>query len=407
VPAIRILAVNQFYAPDPSATSQLLTELCEDLVRGGDEVTVVASRTSHLGPAKLPARDRIAGVDVLRPWAMRLGKRTMRRRLADYLTFWTSAVGRLALARRPDVVLALTTPPLIAAGAAAVARARELPLVLWVQDVYPEAAVALGVLRRDGAAVGALSALARFAHGVGRFSVALADDMARRLEAQGQRPERVRVIQNWADGRAVACIGRAESPLRRELGGAGRFIAMYSGNIGLGHDVETLVGAARILAERSAAIGLVFVGDGARRAEAQRAAHGLPNVRFLPSQPRARLTESLAAADVHLASLRDGLEGLLVPSKIYGVLAAGRPLFFVGPAASEPARLVREHAVGWEGRPGDPAALASALERARDDAVWTAACGRRARALLEARFDRPLAVARWRELLLEAAHPRR
>jgi glycosyltransferase involved in cell wall biosynthesis len=395
---VRVLAINQFYHPDVSATSQLLTELCEDLVAGGDEVTVVASRGSYLGGGGLAARERVRGVEVLRPWATSLGKRTIAHRLSDYLSFWGSSVLEVVRARKPDVLLALTTPPMIAAGAALAARARGVPLVTWVQDVYPEIAVAFGVLGPRHPAVPALHLLATAAHRQARFSVALSRGMARRLEAQGQAPERIRVIHNWADGQAVYPIAHDDNPFRREHGLGGRFVAMYSGNLGVGHDIATLVGAARRVPDAL----FLFIGEGARRAEAEDDAKGLPNVRFLPYQSREQLAQSLSAADVHLASLAGGLEGLLVPSKLYGVLAAGRPLFYVGPRDCELSAVIREAQLGWEGRPGDVEGLAAALSRAVADREGTRLAGERARREFERVYDRPLATRRWRAVLAEA-----
>ncbi|MBI4955638.1 MAG: glycosyltransferase family 4 protein [Myxococcales bacterium] len=403
---MRILAVNQFYAPDLAATSQLLTQLCEDLVAGGDEVTVVASPGSYLGGTRLPSREILRGVEVLRPWASSLGKRSVVHRLGDYLSFFASSAGRLARARRADVMLVLTTPPMIASVAALVATSRRMPLVTWVQDVYPEVAAAFGLFSAASPLYRGLALLGRATHRQATRIVALSEGMADRLQHQGAPAERLRVIPNWADGRQYEPDRAAPSPgaaFRRELGLEGRFVAMYSGNLGVGHDVATLVEAARLLALRAPEVALVFVGEGGRRAEAERLASGLGNVRFAPYQPTERLRESLAAADVHLASLRPGLEGLLVPSKLYGVMAVGRPLFYVGPEACEVSRVVREHDLGWRGEPGDAAALADALARAAGDPAWVARAGARARAAFLAHFDRPLAVAHWRRVLAEAA----
>jgi colanic acid biosynthesis glycosyl transferase WcaI len=212
------------------------------------------------------------------------------------------------------------------------------------------------------------------------------------------------VIPNWADGRAIQPLAHEDNPFRREHDLKGRFVAMYSGNLGEGHDAATLIGAARILEAKRPEVLFLFIGDGSRRAEAERLARGLKNVRFLPYQPYEGLRQSLSAADVHLISLREGLDGLLVPSKLYGALASGRPIMYVGPSACEVARVTREHDVGWEGRPGDAAGLAGAIEAAAASPAWSRERGARARAIFEAEFDRPIAVERWRRVLAEAAN---
>lgn len=399
---MRVLAINQFYPPDHAATSQLLGELCEDLVRAGDEVTVVASQGTYLGTDRLPAREERAGVHVVRPWATSLGKATKLHRMADYLSFWATGILAVALAARPDVILTLTTPPMIAAGAVSVGALRGVPVVSWVQDVYPEVAAAFGVLPESARAYRALHALAAATHRGTTRVVALSDGMAERLARQGAAPERLRVVQNWADGSLIRPIPRADNPFRAEHGLQDRFVLMYSGNLGEGHDVATFVEAARLLRQERPEVLLLFVGEGSRKVEAERLARGLDNVRFLPYQPKERLAESLSGADVHLISLRADLDGLLVPSKLYGALASGRPLCYVGPAGCEVARVIRRARLGWEGRTGDARGLADAVIGLADPERWASAGGA-ARALFDAEFNRPHAVRRWREVLSEAA----
>ena len=397
---MRLLAINQFYAPDLSATSQLLTQLCEDLAELGDDVSVIASRGSYLGGGSLPAREELNGVTVMRPWATGFGKRTIAHRLADYGSFWAGAVATAVRAQRPDVMLVLSTPPMIAFGAALVSAARSVPLVSWVQDVYPEVALAFGVLREGHPASHALRGMNRFCHRVAAIHVALADDMAARLTAQGLSRDQIRVVHNWADAAAVHPVERASNGFRREHGLEGKFVAMYSGNIGQGHDVATLAEAARKLAHTN--IEFVIIGEGARKAEAVELTNNLPRVRFLPYQPRECLAESLSAADIHLVSLRAGLEGLLVPSKVYGIMAAGRPVAYLGPRSSEVARLIEHHRIGWAGRPGQSSELAAVLEDLSQRPDEASAMGARAREALCAEYDRPHAVRRWRDVLLDA-----
>jgi glycosyltransferase involved in cell wall biosynthesis len=400
---MRLLAVNQFYYPDLSATSQLLTQLCEDLAAGGDEVTVLATRGDYLGGGSLHARERVRGVTILRPPATRFGKRSIAARLSDYGTFWASAVARVASVERPDVILTLTTPPMIATGVGAVAAARRIPMVIWMQDIYPELAIAFGVLPERGAATETLRVLMRMTHRLARFTVALSEGMAERIERQGQVRERIRVIQNWADSGALAPISAEQSTFRFTHGLNGRFVVMYSGNLGMGHELATLVEAARILRDRSPEVFFAFVGEGSRRKETEELASGLDNVGFFPYAPQATLADSLSAADVHLVTLREGLEGLLVPSKLYGALAVGRPVISVGPGSCEVASVIRAHDVGWVVPPGDHAALAQVIAGAASDRDGTRARNVRARRALEEHYDRRVAVARWRDVLREAA----
>jgi glycosyltransferase involved in cell wall biosynthesis len=289
------------------------------------------------------------------------------------------------------------------AGGALVAGARGVPLVTWVQDVYPEIAVAFGLLTERHPAARALALMQRATYRVASRVVALSAGMGARLEAQGAPRDRIRVIPNWSDGRAVRPLAHADNPFRREHGLEGRFVVMYSGNLGVGHDVATFAGAARLLASRRPEVLFLFIGDGSRRGELEAETRVLTNVRFLPYQPYESLGKSLSAADVHLISLREGLDGLLVPSKLYGALAIGRPVFYVGPETCEAARVIRGDDLGWAGRPGDAAGLARAIEAAAADPAGCADRGARARALFEREYDRPIAVSRWRSALAEAA----
>lgn len=399
---MRVLAINQFYLPDHAASSQLLGELCQDLVAAGDSVSVIASRGTYLGGRRLPPREILSGVDVIRPWATSLGKGSRARRMTDYLSFWASAIAASVRSLRPDVIVAASTPPMIAAGAATVATARGVPLVTWVHDIYPDIAAAFGVMSGDGPSFRLFTLLARATHSRTQRIVTLSDDMAQRLYIQGAPRDRVRVIPNWSDGRFVYPRPHEGNPFRAEHGLQDRFVVMYSGNLGEGHDMATFMAAARALESEAPHVLFLFVGSGSREHEARELARGLANVRFLPYQPRARLGESLPSADVHLISLQPRATGLLVPSKLYGALASGRPVLYVGPAGSEVARVIREHRVGWEGRNGDAAGLAAAILKYSSDSESLARTGEHARACFDAHFDRAITTAAWRNVLREA-----
>lgn len=398
---MRILAINQFYAPDEAATSQLLTDLCEDLAGAGHDVSVIASRGGYLGGKRLPAEETIGNVRVLRPFATSFGKGSIPKRLADYGSFFATAIAKAATLTRPDVILALTTPPLIATGAMAVSKSRGIPLVAWVQDVYPQIAVELGILNRGAPTVALLDRIARITYRSSDAIVALSQGMRERLASFGAPRDRVHVIPNWADGSAL--LPSPASSFREEHGLEGRFVVMYSGNLGAAHDVATMIDAARRLEERAPRIAFVIIGDGVRRKKAEELAGGLGNMRFLPYQPREKLGLSLASADLHLVTLREGFEGLLVPSKMYGALACGRPIFFVGPEGCEVARAIRDEGIGWATRPGRGEELAEAIERFAADPSARAEMNARARTTFLEKYDRPVAVAKWSGLFEKVA----
>ncbi len=397
---MKVLLLNQFFHPDLSATSQLATDLAEDLASAGLEVTALASRGSYLGGERLPARGRHRGVDIVRVRATSLGKRTLLHRAVDYASFYVASSLALARLPRQDVVVALTTPPLIAATGLVARALRGSRLVYWVQDLYPDVAVAFGALRPRSPAARVMAAISRAVLRRADRVVALGEEMRARCLAAGTPPERAVVIPNWSDAEAVRPVPSGENPLRARLAEGARVLVMYSGNMGRGHDLSTLLAAARLLWRRND-IRFVFAGEGARRADAEEAARTLPNVRFAPYQPRERLGEALSAADLHLISLSPELEGLIEPSKLYGVMAAGRPALFVGPAGSEVARTILREGCGMTVDNGDAGGLALAIERLADDEAARAHMGALARRALEEKYTRSVATARFLRVLAE------
>jgi glycosyltransferase involved in cell wall biosynthesis len=395
---MKVLFLNQFFHPDLSATSQIATDLATDLAAAGFHVTALASRGTYLGGRALSPRERHGDVEIVRAAATSFGKRTLLHRAVDYASFYLTSAAKLATLPRHDVVIALTTPPLIAATALVPKMIRGTRLVYWVQDLYPEIAVAFGAVRAHswmGRAMGAASrAVLRRADAV----VTLGEEMRRRCIAAGAAPGRAHVIPNWADGESVRPVPHGANPLRPAIAGDAAFVAMYSGNMGRAHDVETLLAAAKLLRDRRD-IAFVFAGDGAKRPLVEGAARELPNVRLAPYQPRERLAESLSAADVHLVALSSDIEGLAEPSKLYGIMAAGRPAIYVGPPRSEVALTLEREGCGHRVANGDANALVESLLSLAGNPEACLLMARRAREALEARYQRSVATRRFAELL--------
>jgi glycosyltransferase involved in cell wall biosynthesis len=396
---MKVLLLNQFFHPDLSATAQIATDLAEDLAAAGLEVTALASRGSYLGGGTLPARERHRGVEIVRVAATSLGKRTLLHRAVDYASFYVTASVALATLPRHDVVIALTTPPLIAATGLVAKTLRRSRLVYWVQDLYPDIAVAVGALRERSLAVRAMRAVSRRVLRRADAVVALGEEMRDRCVAAGAARERTHVIPNWADAAAIRPVRHETNGLRDRIAGGARFVAMYSGNMGRGHDVETLLDAARLLRGRDG-IAFVFAGDGAKRPLVEAAARELPNVRLAPYQPRERLSESLSAADVHLVALSREVEGLAEPSKLYGIMAAGRPALYVGPEGAEVARTIERAGCGRRVPNGDAPALAAAIAALAEDPRACSDMGERARRALETEYQRATATRRFRDVVV-------
>lgn len=361
----RVIFVNRFFYPDVSATSQILFDLARRLVTHGVEVHVVCSRQLYDDPAaRLAPREVVEGIQVHRAWTSRFGRDRLAGRAVDYASFYiTGASVLMALARKGDVIVAKTDPPLISIAAAAIARLRGARLINWLQDVFPEVASHLGANPLPRWLDAGLKHLRDQSLAVAQVNVVLGSRMREHLEGRRIPANRIRVIENWADGDAVVPMPVKASRLRSTLGLQDKFVVGYSGNLGRAHEFETILSAAEWLRDCTDIV-FLMIGGGAKMAQLRRAVveRGLANFRFLPYQPREKLSDSLAAADVHLACLLPALEGLIVPSKCYGVLAAGRPLVFIGDVEGEVARIVTTMSCGLAVQAGDQRALVEALE---------------------------------------------
>ena len=396
-----ILFVNQFYWPDVAATAQMLTDLTEHLAADGYDVHVLAGVGAYdettAGGAGAEVR---RGVTIHRIRTTRFGRGRHVGRVADYATFYLGAL-RHVLRRRYDLVVTLTTPPMLPVLGAAMRRLRGVPYGVWSMDLHPEAEIALGMLAPDSAAARALHAAGDRGYGRASFVVALGPHMARRITARGVAPERVREISVWGGRDEVQPIAPEDNPLRAELGLEGRFVVMYSGNAGLAHRFDEVEAAMEALRDDDR-IAFVVAGGGPRRPELEAfaAERGLGNVRFLDYFPRARLAEALSLADVHLLTLRPDMAGIAVPSKLFGAMAAGRPTAVVAPAASEPAEIVSAHGAGFVIEPGE-AGLADRLRALADDPGEAAKMGAAAREAFLQAYEREVCCRAWGDLLAE------
>jgi glycosyltransferase involved in cell wall biosynthesis len=396
-----IVLINRYFHPDLSATSQMASDMAFAMVRFGYDVRIVTSRQRYERPGeRLPARECTQGVYIRRVWTTRFGRSRLVGRVVDYLTFYLSAfVASLLLVSKGDIIVAKTDPPLISVVAWAVARLRQAKLINWLQDLFPEVALAVGIRPGRGVTRG-LVWLRDLSLRAAEINVVLGGRMQQRLEHNGISAPRIEVIPNWADGAKIRPIPRENSGLRWDWGLEERFVVGYSGNLGRAHEFQTMVEAMKRSREDGGIV-FLFIGGGSGmqdlKDEVTQAA--LRNAHFLDYQPAERLAESLSVPDVHLVSLRPELEGLIVPSKIYGIMAAGRPVIFIGDPAGEVGRLITECGCGFSVRVGDIDALVSCLRMLEDDPGLAAAMGCRGRACFDRHYDLTHGVRRWRAVL--------
>jgi len=405
-----IVFVNRFYRPDQSATAQILTDVAEALSERGWRVTVIASRQRYGDArARLPARETLGDVSVRRVWTSRFGRAGIAGRLVDYLSFYLAAfVVMLSLVGRDDIVVTKTDPPLLSVLGVVTARLRGARSVTWLQDLYPEVAAELGIKALRGRLGAVLRKLRNWSLEGSDVNVAIGERMAERLAAEGISPSRIAVMPNWSDDEMIRPMSREACMLRSEWGIGDRFVVAYSGNLGRAHEAETMLGAARRLRARDDIVFLMIgAGHGSESLSAVAAREQLENILFRPFQPRERLPESLAVGDIHWLSLRPELEGLIVPSKFYGVAAAGRAIVAVTETNGEIARLVREAGCGEVVAPGDSERLTDVILSYAGDMARCARDGAAARAMIEQHFRRRSTIAAWDRLFTKLASARR
>lgn len=407
---MKIVFVNRFFYPDHSATSQMLSDVAFALAERGHSVSVITSKLRYDGDGRpLPRREVVCGVNVVRIATSGYGRGGLMGRSIDYVTFYFAAAWAVVWhIRRGDIVVGMTDPPLLSIVLLPITWVRGARLVNWLQDIFPETASALGF--SQGVMSRALFAGLRFLRDLSltsaAHSVVIGQRMAQRVEALGVARNRISVIHNWVDGAAIFPIDPDRNELRRAWGLDRAFVVGYSGNLGRAHDVGTMITAIeRVEAGAEPGRGPVrwlIIGGGVQSSVLREAAakKGLKSLRFEPYQPRERLAESLSVADIHLVSLKPELEGLIVPSKFYGIAAAGRPAIFIGDADGEIARILKQACAGVVVEQGDADGLTSAVLAAAQDAETTSVKGVAARRFFEASFDLPRAVEAWEGVLV-------
>ena len=366
---MNVVYINQFFYPDSAATSQYLTDVVHALPG-----TVICGAGGYAEADAGPAPPG----DVVRVHNRRFG-RSVAQRVASYATFSLGATRRALRVPRPDVVVTLTTPPFIGLIGTLLKKLRGSRHVLWEMDVYPDIA-------SEAAWVWPAAALANWMRRNADAVIVLGECMQQRLLAHGVPPEKIHIAENWADGLGTAPLPLPSGP---------ELVVTYSGNFGLAHDLDTVRDAIAALRE-DARFRFVFAGGGRLREQLRSfcGENGLDAVEFPPYCARAELGRQLGAGHVGLVTLRARAVGSVVPSKAYGILAAGRPVLFVGPGGSEVARMIARFGCGWCVAPGDTRGLVELLRRLAEDRAEIAEKGERARRAFEAHYTRELGVGR-------------
>ena len=376
---MHILLLNEYYPPDTSATARMGAQVAERLAQQHD-VTVLAGRPSYdpdefypFAPLHRTIRNHVA-VECVGSTAY--SRHRMRQRASNYLSYLALAVPR-ALALRPDVILAMTDPPVAGIAGAFIARLANRPFVYNIRDMYPEMALG-GNIVREGPWISRWEKLHRRALKQAARVIVLGEDMRNRILAKGVAPEKVIVIRDGAlPSGPLSEVSEVSDLVVQEIRCGFPFVLLHAGNLGFYGAWNTMLKAAEILGNENT--GLVFVGDGANRTALEASAANMKNVKFLPFRPVEQLPQVMMAGDVHVITVKRGLEGVVVPSKLYSTLAAGRPVLVIAAPESDAARIVTASGCGLSADPDDPMAVVAAIREMRDNPARLADMGRRAR----------------------------
>jgi colanic acid biosynthesis glycosyl transferase WcaI len=398
---MRLLLLNRSFWPDQEATGQRLTELCEDL-SAEHQITVVAGPSNFGGAARRPfrlwAKEYLKEIRIIRTWGTRFPKRRLPLRLLNLGSYFSFAALASLTTSKPDVIIAATDPPLLGALGAALKRWWGCTFVYNVRDLYPDIAIANGGVKSH-VLLKLLEWANNFAYTHADLLIVLGEDMRRRVLGKGVSPDKVVVVSDNIDCEQLRTP--ESNPLRAEYGD--RFVVIYSGNLGLSQQLETVVEAAAYLRDDRRIL-FLLVGHGAREPWLRERVRclELQNVQFRPYLPKERLAESLSAADLHLVTLLGAATGASVPSKVYGILAAGRPYIAMMGKDADAAVLAQTHQVGFTVSPGNAEELALTIRRAASIPGELNAMGIRARRLAEQCFDRKVVARKFIDALLLA-----
>jgi len=355
---VHILLLNEYFPPDSSATAKCAARIVEALTER-HRVTVLCGRPSYdpaeRHPRYLLRREVRGPLAIERVGSTAYPRFQMRRRVSNYLSYLALAVPR-ALTIRPDVVLAMTDPPIEGIAGAIVARLTGLPFVYNIRDMYPDMAVG-GKIVRAGSWTARWEAMHRWALRQAARIIVLGDDMRDRIIAKGVDAARVVVSRDGIE--IPEDLPSSDNPVAREIRGNFRFVLVHAGNLGFYGAWNTLVRAVQML--EGEGVGLVFIGEGAMKPKIQEMAAGCCAIRFLPYRPADEIPLVLASGDMHVVTVERGLEGVVVPSKLYPTLAAGRPVLGVAPESTDIVRVIRRSGCGLAADPDDPQSLANAI----------------------------------------------
>lgn len=399
-PRGRVVLLTQFFYPEKAAVAQFMTELARQLHIRGLEITVLTSNATYHRDGRLPARETIDGVDVRRLWGTRFDKRNLAGRICNLVTFITAAIVHMLFTKSRPALLFISNAPLLGIVGRVARLLRGQKYICLIQDVYPDLAVTLGLFGDRSVARRVWDGVNRRVYSSAESVIVLGNRMRDVVSRNLRSSDRMHVIPDWADGDAIRPLPKDENWFAREYDLLDRIVVLYSGNHGLAHDLETLIEAADRLREDVRFL-FLFIGEGGKKAKLLEMVEEreLGNVRFLPYQPIENLPFTLTCGDISVVTMEEGVEGLVIPSKIYGALAAGQAILALVGERTEVGDIVSENACGCRVRPKDIDGMVGALLQLAADDKTLAGMKQGARAGYENNYRKDIAMERYYTLI--------
>jgi glycosyltransferase involved in cell wall biosynthesis len=396
----KITILSQYFYPEVASTGQLMTELALGLKERGCDVRIVTGQPSYIkGVDKLQGKEIYQGVEIKRTWNTRFDKNKKVGRILNLCSFFISTFVFLLFTKEKRPLLIVSVPPFAGVLGVLLKFIRGQKYAFIVYDVYPDIAVELGYLKRDGIITRFWEKLNKLVYGWADIVVVLGETMKEKINKYTDI-SKVEIIHNWADKDFIIPLKKEDNWFCKKYGLDG-FVVMYSGNIGLFHDLETIIYAAKELEKEK--IKFLIIGEGGKKEKLRQIAQELrlSNILFLPYQPREVLPHSLTAGDVSIVSLEKGLEGLAVPCKLYTSLAAGQAIIALVGEDSDVAEIIKKHECGIRVEEGDVKGFVNAVKTLMKDEELLNRMKANARRCFEENFDRQKALDKYYSVVLK------
>ena len=399
----KIIFVNRFFYPDRSATSQILSDLVFNIKESIDaEIHIITSRNTYENDKLLAPEEIESGVVIHRVWTSRFGRSNLVGRLLDYLSFYISTFFMLMkVTSKNDIVIAKTDPPVISYVAYLVCKFKKARLINWLQDLFPEVAGELNIINKKSLLFDALKKIKNNTLDAAEINVVIGDRMSNIVESQGVDSHNIKVIRNWSVNDRVHYVHKSDNYLINEWGLKDKFVISYSGNFGRAHEYEPIKRLITELDDNDTVF--LFIGGGKYYEDIKEYAElvRLKNVLFKPYQDKKELNYSLSVADIHIVSLIPSLEGLIVPSKFYGIASVGIPVLFIGEKDGEIGKVVSDKKCGYVISPEDYENIADRVREIKNHQMLLASMSSNISKLYDEEYQPDVAYNKWLDILLE------